>query len=147
MLRLTQVIQTMRSLLAIVRHCHTLLAKYPKNELVREVSGWKFAVACSRCGQNLKFGDFTWSSCRGPQKYLLNSVLHVQHDYLWSFNQWYQCFVALLLPSPLSFLKLPIMTCGTCTLIRNKCTISFNLLPQCNFTRFAFYFRITQSRD
>ena len=34
-------------------------------------------------------------------------MLHVQHDYIWPFNQWYHCFVALLLPSPSSFLKLP----------------------------------------
>ena len=31
---------------------------------------------------------------RGPQTYLLKSVLHVQHYYLCSFNQWYYCFVA-----------------------------------------------------
>ena len=49
----------------------------------------------------------TSSLCRGSQKYLLKSVGHVQHDYLRSFNQWYHSFVALLLPSPSSFLKLP----------------------------------------
>ena len=41
----------------------------------------------SRCRQNFKFGDFMSSLCRGPLRYLLKSVLHVQHDYLRSFNQ------------------------------------------------------------
>ena len=91
---------------------HILLAKYPKNALVREIfkvkkDNERFSVAFSRCRQNLKFGGFTSSLCRGSQKYLLKSVWHVQHDYLWSFNQWYHCFAALLLPSPSSFLKLP----------------------------------------
>ena len=81
--------------------------------MVREISEWKernerFTVVCSRCRQNLEFGDFTSLLCRGPQKYLLKSVLHVQHDYLWFFNQWHHCFATLLLPSPLLFLKLPI---------------------------------------
>ena len=31
---------------------------------------------CLRCRQNLKFGDFTSSLCRGPHTYLLKSVLH-----------------------------------------------------------------------
>ena len=93
---------------------HILLAKYPENELVRGIfkvkkENERFSVACSRCGQNLKFGGFTSSLCRGPQKYLLKSVRHVQHDYLWSFNQWYHCFAALLLPSPSSFLRLLIV--------------------------------------
>ena len=99
---------------AIIPSCShlTLSVKYPRNELVREISEWKernerFTVACSRCRQNLEFGDFTSLLCRGPQKYLLKSVLHVQHDYLWFFNQWYHCFVTLLLPSPSLFLKLP----------------------------------------
>ena len=99
---------------AIIPSCSrlTLSVKYPRNELVREISEWKernerFTVACSRC--HLEFGDFMSLLCRGPQKYLLKSVLHVQHDYLWFFNQWYHCFVTLLLPSPLLFLKLPIM--------------------------------------
>ena len=92
----------------------TLSVKYPRNELVREISEWKernerFTVACSHCRQNLEFGDFTSLLCRGPQKYLLKSVRHVQHDYLWFFNQWYHCFVTLLLPSPSLFLKLPIL--------------------------------------
>ena len=56
---------------------HTLLAKYPENELVREILRWRFSVACSRCRQNLKFGGFTSSLCRGSQKYLLKSVRHV----------------------------------------------------------------------
>ena len=46
----------------------------------------RFSVACLCCRQNLKFGDFTSSLCRGPLRYLLKSVLHVQHDYLCSFN-------------------------------------------------------------
>ena len=97
---------------------HILLAKYPENELVRDIfkvkkENERFSVVCSRCRQNLKFGGFTSSLCRGSQKYLLNSVRHVQHDYLWSFNQWYHCFVALLLPSPSSFLKLPSTTFTT----------------------------------
>ena len=66
---------------------HILLAKYPENELVREIfkvknENERFSVACSRCRQNLKFGGFASSLCRGPQKYLLKSVRHVQHDYL-----------------------------------------------------------------
>ena len=36
----------------------------------------------------------------------IRAAAQVQHDYLWSFNQWYHCFVALML-SPPSFLKLP----------------------------------------
>ena len=67
----------------------------------------RFSVVCSRCRQNLKFDDFTSSLCRWPHKHLLKSVLHVQHDYLRSLNQWNHCFVVLLLPSPSSFLKLP----------------------------------------
>ena len=35
----------------------------------------RFSVACLRCPQNLKFGDFTPSLCRGPQRYLLNSTI------------------------------------------------------------------------
>ena len=100
---------------AIIPSCSrlTLSVKYPRNELVREISEWKernerFTFACSRCRQNLEFGDSTSLLCRGPQKYLLKSVLHVQHDYLWFFNQSYHCFVRLLLPSPSLFLKLPI---------------------------------------
>ena len=91
---------------------HILLARYPENELVREIfkvkkENERFSVACSRCHQNLKFGGCTSSLCRGSKKYLLKSVWHVQHHYLWSFNQWYHCFVALLSPS--SSLKLPIV--------------------------------------
>ena len=58
----------------------------------------------------VKTSNLVISRCRyakGPPKYLLASVRHVQHDYLWSFNEWYHCFVALLLPSLSSFLKLP----------------------------------------
>ena len=67
-----------------------------------------FSVTCSRCRQNLKFGDFTSSLSRGSQKYFLKSVRHVQHDYLR-----YHYFVALLFPSPSSFLKLPVKPCWT----------------------------------
>ena len=66
---------------------HILLAKYPENELAREIfkvknENERFSVSCSRCRQNLKFRGFTSSLCRGSQKYLLTSVRHVQHDYL-----------------------------------------------------------------
>ena len=46
-------------------------------------------IACSRFRQNLKFGDL--------------HVVVMQR----TSDQWYHCFVALLLPSPSSFLKLP----------------------------------------
>ena len=56
-------------------------AKCSKNKLVRvKVENEGSFVGCLRCRQNLKFGDFTSSLCRGPQRYLLESVLHVQHD-------------------------------------------------------------------
>ena len=42
----------------------------------------RFSVTCLRCRQNLEFGDFTSSLCKEPLRYLLKSVLHVQHDYL-----------------------------------------------------------------
>ena len=46
----------------------TIWAKYSKNKLVRAVlraktENERFSVACLRCRQNLKFGDFTSSLC------------------------------------------------------------------------------------
>ena len=93
----------------------------------------RLSVADSRCRQNVKLGDFTSSLHKGPQKYLVKSVLFVQQDYhqfysmiiiidknndnyqnndsyhfLWPQNKDNDhCFVALFLPSPSSFLKLP----------------------------------------
>ena len=56
----------------------------------------RFSVACSRCRQNLKFGDFTWSLYRVPQEYVVESVLHVQHDYLCSFKPMISLFCAVV---------------------------------------------------
>ena len=50
-----------------------------------DIENERFSVACLRCHQNLKSGDFTSSLCRGLLTYLLKSVL--QHGYLCSFNQ------------------------------------------------------------
>ena len=91
------------------RSLPTIWAKYPYNKLLRAVKIEKerFSVACSRCRQNLKFGNFTSSLCWVPQESVLKSVLHVQRDHWCSFNQWYHCFSALLGPSPSWNLKLP----------------------------------------
>ena len=40
-----------------------------------KIENERFSVACSLCLQNLKFVDFTSCLCRGPQTYLLKSVL------------------------------------------------------------------------
>ena len=84
------------------RSRHTLLAKYPENELVREILRWKKRMKDSQLHAHVvvKTSNFTSSLCRGSKNYLLKSVRHVQHDYLWFFNQLYYCFVTLLLPSP-----------------------------------------------
>ena len=37
-----------------------------------EVENERFSVACLRCRQNLKFGDFTSLLCRGPDNLLAN---------------------------------------------------------------------------
>ena len=54
-----------------------------------------FIVICSRCRQNLKFGDFTLLFCGVRQRNARKFVLHVQHVYFSFFNQSYSCFVAL----------------------------------------------------
>ena len=84
-------------------HCESSLiwAMYPKNKSVRaffrlKIENERFSVACSRCRQNLEFGDFTSSLCRVPQKYELKCLPQVQHDYLCSSNQRYHCFVVSL---------------------------------------------------
>ena len=40
----------------------------------------RFGVGCSRCRENLKFGNFTLSFGRLPQIILPKCVPHVQHD-------------------------------------------------------------------
>ena len=47
----------------------------------------RFAVVCSRCRQNLKFGNFTLSFDRLRERIVLKCVLHVQHEYFSSFSQ------------------------------------------------------------
>ena len=54
----------------------------------------RFTFVRSRCRQNLKFGYFTSLLCRGRHEFVLKCVLHVQHNYFSSFNQWYSCLVA-----------------------------------------------------
>lgn len=49
--------------------------------------------------------DEDCKNARIHQRILLKCVSHVQHDYLSSFNQSYNRFVSL--PLPTSFLKLP----------------------------------------
>ena len=46
----------------------------------------EFTAARSRCRQNYKFEKFTLS---------LAEIMHVKHDYFFSFNQSYHCFAAL----------------------------------------------------
>ena len=60
--------------------------------------------AGSRCRQNLKFDNFTWSFGRLRQQIAPIRMPHVQHAYFSSFIQSYLWFVALALL--LSFLKL-----------------------------------------
>ena len=67
----------------------------------------RIAVLCSRCRENLKFGNFTLSFGRLRQRIELKCVLHVQHGYFSSFNQSEHCFLASSLPLPSSLLKLP----------------------------------------
>ena len=76
-----KIFRTVRAVSLVNRHVQTRVCEHGF-----EIENERFSVACSHFRQNLKFGDFTFSLCRGPQKYLLKSVLHVQHDYL-SFNQ------------------------------------------------------------
>ena len=66
---------------------------------------------CSRCRENLKYGNFTLSFGRLRQRIVLKCVPHVQHaqhDYFSSFNQSDHCFLAWSLPLPSSLFKLPI---------------------------------------
>ena len=67
----------------------------------------RFTTASSRCRHNLKYENFTSSFARLPQNIAPKSVLHVQHDYLSSFNQSNHWFVALSLTLPSSNLKFP----------------------------------------
>ena len=71
----------------------------------------RLSAECSRCGQNLKYENFTSSFCRPRQKIAPKSVPHVQRDYFSLFNQsHYRCEA---LPLPSSFLKLPNMPIST----------------------------------
>ena len=76
-----KIIRTVRAISLVNRHVQTRVCGHGF-----EIENERFSVACAHFRQNLKFDDFTFSLCRGPQKYLLKSVLHVQHDYL-SFSQ------------------------------------------------------------
>ena len=58
-------------------------------------------------------GNFTLSFGRLRQIIVLKCVPHVQHDYFSSFNQSDHCYLALLLPLPLSLLELPVILRGT----------------------------------
>ena len=51
-----------------------------------KIENERFSFACSLCRQDLKFGNFTSSSRKVPQECVLESVLHVQHDFLSSFE-------------------------------------------------------------
>ena len=66
---------------------------------------WKNYTASARCRHNLKYENFTSSFGRLRQNIAPKSVVHVQHDYLSSFNQSNHWFVALSLTS--SNLKFP----------------------------------------
>ena len=46
-----------------------------------------FTVGCSRCRENLKFGNFTLVLDRLREKVELKCVPHVQHKYFCSFKQ------------------------------------------------------------
>ena len=68
-----------------------------------KVKNKRFNAAASRCGQNLKYENFTSSFSRLRQNIAPKSVLHVQHDYFSSFssfNQSNRSFLASSLPSP-----------------------------------------------
>ena len=68
----------------------------------------RFNATSSRCRQNLKYENFIMTSFgRLRQIITAKSVLHMQPDYLSSFNQSNHWFVALSLPLLSSFLKLP----------------------------------------
>ena len=76
----------------------------------------RFIVECSRCRQNLKFGNIPLLFGRVRQRILLKCVPHVQcvqHDYISSFIQSDNCFLALSLPLRSSLLKLPFIIFGT----------------------------------
>ena len=55
----------------------------------------RFTAASSRCRQNFKNRNFTWSFGRLRQKIAPKIALHLQHDYFSSFNQSIHRFVAL----------------------------------------------------
>ena len=67
----------------------------------------RFTAARSRCRQNLKYENFSSSFGRLRQNTAPRCVLHVHHDYFFSFNQSNHWFVALSLTLPSSDLKLP----------------------------------------
>ena len=56
---------------------------------------------------NLEISRRHLAKCAEMKRIVLKCVPHVQHDYFSSFNQLYHCFLALSLPFPSSFLKLP----------------------------------------
>ena len=66
----------------------------------------RFTVVCSRCRENLTFGNFTLSFGRWRQRIVLKCVPHVQHYQFSSFNQSDHCFLASSLPLPSSLLRL-----------------------------------------
>ena len=68
----------------------------------------RFTVGCSRCRQNLKFGNFTSFDAQ-RQIIVLKCLLHVQHDYFSSFNQSDHCFKPWLSPSSLSKLHVRVI--------------------------------------
>ena len=87
------VVQNRRSALSLAWH------EWFHNERV--------TTASSRCRHNLKYENFTSSFARLRQNIAPKSVLHVQHDYLSSFNQSNQWFVGSSLTLPSSNLKFP----------------------------------------
>ena len=93
-----------------------LVTSYKKGEVPFDLLGTnsfhakakneRLTAVDSRCRQNFKYENFTPSFGRVVQNIKPESVPHVQHDYLSSFNQSNHGFVALTLPLPSSFPKL-----------------------------------------
>ena len=107
----------------------------------------RFTAASSRCRQNLKYENLTWSFGRLHQNIAPKSVPHVQHDYFSSFNQ----FVALSLTLPSSNLKFPVegksvSWSSPCTSLCPLHSSPFELNhtpPEKNHSRFPLVFLIT----
>ena len=98
----------------------------------------RFTVTSSRCRQNLKYENFTSLFGRLRQNIAPKSVPHVQHDYIFSFNQSNHWFVALSLRLTSSNLELPnelnssVVMCNAVTKFARKISqriTDFSVLP------------------